>query len=352
MNAVNYVPILDLRPAEIAALQELPEKDKDMLLPVFKLRPWVSSHNLYNSIERIDEAFGGRSAFLAISDAEPVQKRRAVHDELDRLRDPAVGFGAWCAFFEAPEHRHFIPTLQLTDPVEFDQQASRMWAMGRGLAVVLEEAAMPFGDIIAHRTATLTDSGRDVFFMLDYGRETSAFGRRLDSIKASIDAVLRVAQNSRVVLSATSFPDGFVEIHEQPIYERLVFEELRWEYGARLIFSDRGSGRAVRQLGGAGQPAPRIDLPTADHWYFFREASNDRAAAYQRQAQNAVDSEFWDPKVRVWGTQLIERTAVGDSAAITSPPRAVAARINIHLHHQLHYGNAEGLYDTEEEWTD
>jgi hypothetical protein len=56
---------------------------------------------------------------------------------------------------------------------------------------------------------------------------------------------------------------------------------------------------------------------------------------------------------RVWGTQMIERTALGDPDAITSPVRATAARINIHLHRQLFYDDpGAGLYDTDEEWTD
>ena len=54
----------------------------------------------------------------------------------------------------------------------------------------------------------------------------------------------------------------------------------------------------------------------------------------------------------LWGKQMIERTAYGDEGAISSPPKATAARINIHLHQQLFFGNQAGLYDTDEDWSD
>ena len=38
-----YVPLLAVRPAEMTALQELPEKSKDLLFPCVLLRPWVSA---------------------------------------------------------------------------------------------------------------------------------------------------------------------------------------------------------------------------------------------------------------------------------------------------------------------
>lgn len=351
-QCARYVPLLEIRPAEMLALQELPEKDKDILLPIFKLGPWVSSNKLESSISRLGDSHGRRPAYLAIVDSEPVVKRRQVHDELDELRDSRGGFDAWFKFFQKSECSHFIPLLQLTDPTQFDDQTARLYSLGRGVGAVFEVAAMAFAPTIVRRVARLTNDGENVLFVLDFGREDGGFVYKLQIIKQLIGSIFELAPNCNVCISASSFPDGFVELESQPIYEREVFNRLNSDFGGKLIYSDRGSGRAVKQLGGAGQPAPRIDLATPGHWYFFREVSSNRAEAYRRQAARAMQSPFWDPRLRVWGMQLIERTALGDSAAITSPPRAVSARINIHLHQQLHYGNEAGLYDTEEEWVD
>jgi hypothetical protein len=64
------------------------------------------------------------------------------------------------------------------------------------------------------------------------------------------------------------------------------------------------------------------------------------------------DEGAWDAGLRLWGTQMIERTSLGDPDAITSPARATATRINIHLHRQLFFDDPDGLYETDEDWSD
>lgn len=334
------------------ALHELPEKDKDAITPIFKLRPWVSSNTLGSSIKRLTNAFGSRPAYLALSDREFVKTRRVVHDQLDALRDPSHGFRAWVKFLQQPECEHFIPTAQLSNPGQYDQQLESLYSLDRGLCIILEEEAFPFAKLIASRTAKATKMGAGVLFVVDFGKETSAFIEKASSVHAIISSILDEVPHANIALSASSFPDGFVDLDSQEIFERYLFEEIVSSYAGKLIYSDRGSGRAVRQLGGAGQPAPRIDFATGTRWYFFREKSGDRVAAYQRQAIRAMNSPNWESRLRLWGTQLIERTAIGDPDAITSPPRAVAARINIHLHQQLYYGDPNGLLNTDEEWTE
>ena len=76
-------------------------------------------------------------------------------------------------------------------------------------------------------------------------------------------------------------------------------------------------------------------------------------ADYRFQAQTLIDDlEVWDPELRLWGTQMIERTSLGDLDAIISPARSTAVRINIHLHQQLFYGEPGSLHATDEDWVD
>ena len=91
---MKYLPVLEVRPAEMLALRELPEKDKDLLCPLFGLRPWVSSIKLQNSVDKIRDSFGKRLCYLAVGDEELVDpsKRRDVHGELDALRVPDNGY--------------------------------------------------------------------------------------------------------------------------------------------------------------------------------------------------------------------------------------------------------------------
>ncbi|WP_165371584.1 beta family protein [Pseudolysobacter antarcticus] len=354
MSQIGYVPILDLRPAEMVALEELPEKDKGLMCPLFKLRPWLGSIELDNSVAKIKEVYGSRPCFLMLCDERVGETRRKVHDDLDRLRSSTNGFSAWCDFIEAQGNKQFIPSLQLSDPNQFDLQAERLVALSRGLVVVIELDLLPFLSTIVSRASRLTNQGTDVLFLLDFGRQEARFLQEKNLIIDSIKIISEIAPNAAISFSASSFPDLFTTIVSRHIFERQLFNQIRAEIYGRLIYSDRGSARAERQAGGGGIPAARIDYATGDDWFFFRDSAStpDRGRAYSEQAQHLIRSPYWDGRLHLWGTQMIERTAYGDPLAITSPNRSTAVRINIHLHQQLFYGDSSGLTDTEEPWID
>lgn len=344
--------MLSVRPAEMLALQELPERDKDLMLPFFQLRPWVSAAKLQNALDRLSTAYGDRPFFVSLAEPEPSTRRRDVHDELDVLRDSADGFASWCQF--VADRDFLMPTLQLTDVSQFDRQADRLQALDRGMIVHIEKPAFQFIRQIASRTAERTSQGRDILFVLDFGRQNRTFLLHQAEAVGYARTILEVAPHARIALSASSFPESFTAISSQSIYEREVFQGVQAELGPAILYSDRGSARAERQSGGGGSPVPRIDYARREDWHFFRsDQSDDRPLAYKDQALALKnDKRIWDPALRVWGTQMIERTSLGDPGAIVSPARATAARINIHLHQQTFYDDPIGLYDTDEEWTD
>lgn len=350
---VPYLPILEVRPAEMAALQELPEKDKMLLMPLFKLRPWTSAHRLSSALDRIKSSYGDRPCLLSLGGQEFAQHRRDVHDELDALRVPDGGFEAWCEFFERDGCKNFVPVLQLTDPDQFDAQAERLVALGRGVGVYIEPAALPFVSAIVERSALFTDGGQDALIALDFGKQNAAFKAKRDELITLLSSLRVASPNAVVALCASSFPDSFVSLPGQEIFERSTFEEVRSSAGEWLIYGDRGSARAERQIGGGGLPAPRIDFPRRKDWRFFRDDALTGIAGYQAQAISLMkDDAVWDEKLKLWGTQMIERTALGDDTAIISPNRSTAARINIHLHQQLYFDDPDSLYDTDELWED
>lgn len=350
LTQVSYLPMLSARPAEMVALQELPNRDKDLLLPFFQLRPWVAARRLSAAIDRLEEAYGNRPFFISLAEPDFSGERREVHDELDQLRDAARGFANWCEFVE--ERPNLMPALQLTDVAQFDAQATRLHALGRGVIVHIERGAFPFIRQIANRTAANTNRGTDTVFVLDFGRQTNTFLVHVAETVGYMRTILEAAPLARVALSASSFPSSFTALTEQPIFERRVFEEVRAQIGPAALYSDRGSARAERQAGG-GRPIPRVDYVKPSSWLFFRDDEGlDRPAAYAQQARTLMSSPDWRPDLRIWGTQMIERTAAGDPSAIVSPARSTAARINIHLHLQTFYDDPDSAFDTDEDWTD
>ncbi|EFH12968.1 hypothetical protein HMPREF0731_0811 [Pseudoroseomonas cervicalis ATCC 49957] len=83
---------------------------------------------------------------------------------------------------------------------------------------------------------------------------------------------------------------------------------------------------------------------------FYRSDDLVGFAGYQQQAINLMRTPIWEPGFRVWGTQMIERTAAGDTSAISGAQKATAARINLHLQRQTFYSAPEMAGDTDEDW--
>jgi hypothetical protein len=237
--------------------------------------------------------------------------------------------------------------------------------MGRGLWVHLQPFAFPILQDIVRAVAERTNGGDGVVFFIDFGKGNQNFLLKQVEATEYVRTIFRDAPSAFAAQSGSSFPDAFVDLGNQDIYERQLFDGVALHVdNPKFIYSDRGSARAERQAGGGGTPSPRIDYAQAQRWTFFRDSSEvnpdadfdqrkaARTQAYIEQAAFAVSGDIWDPDLHIWGTQMIERTALGDVMAINSPASSTAARINIHLHRQLFYDDPGAMYHTDEDWTD
>jgi hypothetical protein len=366
IHEAAYIPVLAVRPAEMNALKELPERDKELLLPAIQLRPWVGSHEFANTIKKVREVFGNDRQWIANLDGsyvapEPgidpatgeIKEQRQAITDFESLRNPANGYENWCDFIE--ENEALIPCLQLTNIAQFNAQLARLTPLGRGLVLHLNSLTqVPAAAQLAGLQAAATNN--QILFIIDCGE--LGYRNDLNSTimqwSASLDTISSAIPTCRIAISSTSFPHEFSNgALSQEIRERQLFAiaaATAQQHDWNLVYSDRGSARLQVPRGGGGVPYPRIDYPTTGTWYFFRSDSQD--GEYQSVAQETMDNENWNPNLRIWGTQMIERTAQGDEYAIVSPVKATAVRINIHMHQQLFYGQPDNLLDTDDEWVD
>lgn len=345
---VAYLPILCMRPAEMRALEELPGQTKDALLPLIPLRPWVGSHHLKSSFDRIEKSYGQRPVIVSVGERETA-KDRPVFAELDRLRESDDGFANWCELVEA--HPNYIPVAQLgIDPSQEPAQIEQLYSLARGLVIHLERPTFEVMGALSTIIGNLTNGGNDVCFLIDFGVAAADHLQVAAQTVGYIQTIRAHSPKAYVSISASSFPNGFANLPEQPIYERQLFNEVASQPGMeRLIYSDRGSARAEQLSGGSGVIPSRIDYPLFDDWKFFR--SDDAGFnGYVEQAKAVTASSDWNSDLRVWGTQMIERTARGDHSAIDTPAKSTAARINLHLQLQTFYGQPDEAEDTEEDW--
>jgi hypothetical protein len=347
-GSVPYLPMLGMRPAEMRALEELPSLTKDVALPMIPLRPWVGAHRLQSVIDRIGQSYGSRPVIVSIGDREP-PKERAVYAELEHLRDPANGFANWQEFIR--NSPNYIPVAQLGISANDEpDQIAGLAALGRGLVVHLERPAFANIAQVAQIVADRTDLRGSVCFIIDFG----AAGRDHLQVAAQtvgyVQTLRAVLPEAWVCISASSFPSSFADLPEQEIYERRLFNEIAGQIGdAGLIYGDRGSARAEQLSGGSGVIPARIDYPLFDNWRFYR-SEDTGFSGYVEQANQLIGSDYWNGDLRVWGTQMIERTARGDHSAIDTPMKATAARINLHLQLQSFYDRRDDVEDTEEDW--
>ncbi len=356
----SYMPILSIRPAEIVALSELPDLSKDRMQPHILIKPWLGSGTLSRGVDKIIHGFPRR---IWLSELDPEYHSvptSQVGAEIQALRNAANGFENWIGFVR--QLPNAIPVLQLRSDLSAQDLALQLEAaggLGRGVGVRIVRPALavaPIIDVLTQRP--------DIFctIMLDYGQQDA---RLLVNILAAINEISYIRErlpNSRVAISSTTFPSDFGSNVSQEIYERSFFNAVNAQAG-NIIYSDRGSARAVEQSGG-GVPRPRIDLPTDARWHFFRsdcvreeneeddEFRGRRIEAYGQMADSAVGSADWDERLNIWGTQLIKITQLRSQFGITSPAKSTACRINIHLAKQSLYGLGVSSEELEEDWVD
>lgn len=354
-----YIPILAVRPAEMNALRELPERNKNLMLPAIQLRPWIGSNNFTNTIQKIKDVYGEERSIIANIDSDYNCSKYSVDGERNaisyfrELKNPTNGYENWCSFIEG--NKRYIPCLQLGDITQFNIQLDYLSAFNRGLVIHLTSPTQILSNAQLYALQNVSRNN-SILFIFDCGE--ISFRQDLNIMVAQwinfASQVATIIPNCKMSFSSTSFPHSFSDIpsylgiKERQLYEVAFATAQQQEWS--LVYSDRGSARMHRPRGGGGVPYPRIDYPTNNKWFFFR--SEDQDGNYKPVALATTKSGIWNPELKIWGTQMIERTAQGDEFAITSPVKATAARINIHLHQQLFHDNPENLLETDDEWVD
>jgi len=225
-----YIPLLSLRRAEMAALEELPEKDKNLIHPLITLKGWVGSHELKSSIQRIEKSFGNRTIILDIDETFPSNCKtyplgggysRKVFQEIHDLLSPRNGYENWYIFFET--HKNYIPVMILKDLSEFTPQLERLKSLGRGVVLRLKMRELGSEEIhfISH-SLTGVDGLLLIFDFDNVSRESLAYSKQYANV---ISKFINVNPNIDIAVSGTSFPSSFGTLTgEISIFERMLYQ--------------------------------------------------------------------------------------------------------------------------------
>lgn len=366
------MPILSVSPSEMNALEELAEKDKDMILPVFPIKCWLSSSRLANTQERIEKSFGKRPWVASIDpsclnrssfiDPTTGTFKRTVFEEISNILAEDNGFENWFNYLSTIDQA--IPSLiEIKNETQLLDQIDNLVSLGRGIAAIfsLNDINSNYYLSVLNRLSEKNISDPIVIF--DYETISHETLGLTNQISQAITLAHSIVPNASFSISATSFPGNFSgRTHgENTIYERRLFNLIKQQIpDINLVYSDRGGARQKIPGGGNGVPAPRIDYPIKNEWMYIRKEFSDsknpskseKERLYTEIAKELITQDYWNEDLQIWGTQIIVYTSKGDFIGINSPGRATAVRLNIHMYNQLHYDEVIESVDSDDDWED
>ncbi len=343
----TYAPILHARSVEIKALAELPEATKDLIFPLIVARPWPNAKHLRKTWEKLRAAFGTRRFAL---DLDPYKRSSGAAQpaaaEFDALFDHADGHRAY--FEEVASIDEAIPTLQVGPNSNVEEQLEHAQRLDRGLVLRLQYGATPTPIALARQVA---GAMHDVAIFVDLGWSNDLLSRELWA-SSILEAIAEDHIEREVVVAGSSFPESFRSLARDEIRanERVIFDNLVQRHNAVVLtYGDWGSTRLPKESTPMGSIPPRIDLPNSREWICFRREGEE---GFKDIAIRTVTDRSWPRDLRIWGTYQIAATAEGVPDSIKGQTKAAAARVNIHLHQQAHFGAAGNFSDRDEPFSD
>ena len=350
LRASNYVPTIYLRSAELNAVAELPDADKDILTPIFCLKPWATAKLLEKSMEKIQDIYPDRDFFLDVDPFYDKEVKRPAQEEYYQLIEDIDDNQRWIDFLDRYPYAH--PCLQVRhgNVEAIQNQIDQFTEREKFFLVRVENGSgQSYHEIID----VVCQTGHSNFgFVVDAG-----WSRDLLSRSLWVDGLVKRIVGHRgdsipIITTGSSFPNSFTgyEMGESvAMRERALFSQIvQANNQGRIIYGDWASSRSPSEGGGGTQIPPRLDLPTDSAWEIYR--ADDENPDFESLATALANSPNYPGQLKIWATYKIEATRIGDMNGISSLRTAAAVRINMHIYRQLHYDNFNPLLDTDDDY--
>lgn len=348
----RYYPTICVRRAEMKALEKLPTSEKQIMLPIVLLAPWLNSIKFDNTFGIIEKSIGDTKIIVDLDRHFRSDSGLPSRKFFRKLLDGDSGAREWISLWQ--QRPNYIPCILFEGVSDelVNAQIAAARALGRGFAFRIELQSKPDLKRVFSQISECRDD--DIITIFDYGYDNDSL-----EIAAMLSNILRnfleISDELKFVVLGANFPNSFSEFDDfsqsRRIGARLVFRELKQAFGNyQLFYGDWASTKPRRYDGGGSKPLPRIDYPTKSQWIIAR--SKDEEWTFQDAARRIVRLNEWADKPSVWGAGLIEKTAKGLPGGISTGPQSIAARINIHLYHQNHFSVDGALPVPEGEWID
>lgn len=357
MNVSDYLVTIGVRPAELSGLKELPGSTKDRLTPVLLLAPWLATSPLSRALDKFEEAYSSRDYFI---DVDTYYRANENSNEAKalwaRLASKPSDLAAWWSLLL--DYPHANPCLLMAEqPIErvreqiiWARQHDRSFCLRMNMATGGAGIPAWMPQLVAELAA---DGAVDYAVLFEFGWVQDALSVAALASGYANTFFSTLPPQVPIGISCTSFPDDFTQFDglvEKTFSNRALIAQVQQGTNhPHIVYGDWGSTRP-RSYGHASAPKNRIDFPTDGSWLFAR--NNQFEVSFPVAAQRIVGSAQWSGNLGIWGEQLIEGTALGQTFAIDTMPKMYAARINIHLHRQAYFGQLPPPAALDEEWSD
>jgi hypothetical protein len=331
----SYAPLMWQKPAELIAVEKLSAVERELLLPVFRFRPWLTSLTLKKSIDRLQIAVSGSLCGCVIDEIwQPGDLERPATTEFKALRDNP----SRRKFFDfVLEHENLVPCFYPKKEV-FDEiiKDAEVTDRGFGIIVEIENFAQVGGLIDGIRRI----DHNNYFIVIDCAWSKNPVGF-LGASEALTKSILEVNEAAVVFISGSSFPESFAHLGESAkseVKEIELFEKVRANIQklynrSDIRYSDWATTRKPQKGGGIGKP--RIDLPRGRFVEIRRTETLIGYDAYTKLAKDLFDEFPWSETPKSWGHNCLEKTRIGAAGGISDAAKNTAARVNIHLHETI-----------------
>lgn len=334
------------------AMENLPISEKKKMLPIVLLAPWLNSIKFDNTFGIVEKSIGDVKIVVDLDRFFQSESLMPSRREFFSLLSGDDCHKKWMEL--VGQRENFIPCIQVSDWTDEQvvYQIDVAKALGRGFVFRIEidrlgvfERSLEF---IKH------NYNENILVIIDYGYKTKSEWLEIQ-LAAYIDKLIEVSPEIRFVVTGASFPNEFSEFDDfsrvKVIDERAIYSDLKGRYGNyQFFYGDWASTKPRRYDGGGGTPLPRIDFPTSQSWIIARSSENEWGFSEAARAVSRLPE--WSQRPFVWGTGMIEKTALGVPGGISTGPQAIAARVNIHLYIQNNFGQDLGGASPEGEWVD
>lgn len=336
----EYIPIIKTTDAELRGYENLSEKVKQRVLPVFELtrsrRSKKSPHgNIHKRMERIADIVSNNPFILDLTAHDDL-----TNPQIEDLLDERGGFLNWIEFLHEHSELEIIPAIHLYEDTPkniIEKEVELLLSNHKKVALRIDADDTNSIQYVNNIRDALQDDG-NLSLIIDGGfidRITLPITQQLVSTR--YHELTNNFSPWSVAACTSSFPQSVLQVPgcedsvgEIPLLEKDLYNFLR-AINVDICYGDFASIHPVRYSTRGGAWVPRIDAPLDNSIIYKRHRRS--SGGYIECARKMISDSNYS-SIGCWGNTEIENAAAGNPSGL-SPSFWIAVRLNIHISNQM-----------------